>query len=119
MLQKCFRNKNMATKLKLILKNTITDKSLTYASETLILTKRERERERERKRLNIFERKLYSRILGPVYDKETECWRMLTNIEIYAMVKETYYSRNCNTKYNALLWTCTENGREQNSPKKF
>ena len=39
----------MATKLKLILKNTITDKSLTYASETLILTKREREREKASK----------------------------------------------------------------------
>ena len=55
------------------------DKSLTYASETWILTKSER---------NIFERKVYSRILGPVYDKETECWRILTNTEIYAMVKK-------------------------------
>jgi hypothetical protein len=35
---------------------------LTYASETWILTKR------NRKQMNIFERKVYSRILGPVYD---------------------------------------------------
>jgi hypothetical protein len=34
---------------------------LTYASETWILTKR------DRKQINIFERKVYRRILGPVY----------------------------------------------------
>jgi len=37
--------------------------------------------------LKIFERKVYSRILGPVYDNEKENWRMLTNKEIYASVK--------------------------------
>ena len=47
-------------KLKLILKNTIIDKTLTYALETSTLTKR------DRKQLNIFERKVYRRILGPV-----------------------------------------------------
>ena len=31
---------------------------------------------------------MYRRILGPVYDKETECWRILTNREIYAVVKK-------------------------------
>jgi hypothetical protein len=36
--------------------------------------------------LNIFERKLYRRILGPIYDKEKENWRILTNKEIYAWV---------------------------------
>ena len=72
---------NISRKLKLILKNTITDKSLTYASEIWILTKR------DRKQINIFEMKVYRRILGPVYDKETESWRILTNKEIYAMVK--------------------------------
>jgi len=36
--------------------------------------------------LNIFERKLYSRILGPVYDNEKENSRILTNKEIYASV---------------------------------
>jgi len=38
--------------------------------------------------LNIFERKVYRRILGPVYDNEKENWRILTNKEIYARVKE-------------------------------
>jgi hypothetical protein len=37
---------------------------LTYASETWILTKR------DRKQLNIFERKVFRRIVGPVYDNE-------------------------------------------------
>jgi hypothetical protein len=37
--------------------------------------------------LNIFERKVYRGIVGPVYDKEKENWKILTNKEIYAMVK--------------------------------
>jgi hypothetical protein len=48
----------------LILKNTTIDKTLTYASETRILTKR------DRKQMNVFERKVYRRILGPVYGNE-------------------------------------------------
>ena len=59
-LQKFFRNKNIPKKLKLRLKNIIIDKSLTHASETWILTKT------DRKQINIFERKGYRRILGPV-----------------------------------------------------
>jgi anaerobic C4-dicarboxylate transporter len=60
MLQKYFKNTNISKKQKLKLKNTIIDKMLTYASETLILTKR------DRKQMNIFERKVYRKILGPV-----------------------------------------------------
>jgi hypothetical protein len=41
----------------------------------------------DRKKINIFERKVYRRILGPVYDNEKENWRILTNKEIYVMVK--------------------------------
>jgi len=77
---------------KLRLKNTIIDKMLTYASETWTLAKR------DRKQLNIFERKLYRRILGSVYDKEKENWRILTNKEIYASVKKTYYNRDNKVK---------------------
>jgi hypothetical protein len=54
----------MSKKLKLRLKNTTTDKTLTRASDTWTLTKR------DRMQLNIFERKVYRRILGPVYGKE-------------------------------------------------
>jgi len=63
-LQNFFKNKNISKKLKLRLKNTIIDKTLTYSSDTWTLIKR------DRKQLNIFERKVYRRILGPVYDKE-------------------------------------------------
>jgi hypothetical protein len=64
----------MSKKLKLILKNTVIDKTLTFASETSALTKR------EGKQLNIFERKVYRRILGPVYNNGKENWRILTFI---------------------------------------
>jgi hypothetical protein len=46
---------------------------LTHASETSTLAKR------DRKQLNIFERKVYRRIPGPLYDNEKENWRILTN----------------------------------------
>jgi hypothetical protein len=65
----------------LILKNIIIDKTLTYASETSTLTKR------DRKQINIFERKVHRRILGPVYDNDKENWRILTNKEIYEIPK--------------------------------
>jgi hypothetical protein len=38
--------------------------------------------------MNIFERKVYGRILGPVYDNKKENWRILTSNEIYARVKK-------------------------------
>jgi hypothetical protein len=69
-------------KIKLILKNTIPDNTLTYALETSTRTNR------DRKQLNIFERKVYRRILGPIYDNEKENWRVLTNKEIYAILKK-------------------------------
>jgi len=81
MVQHFFKNKNISKKLKLRLKNIIIDKKLTYASENWTLT------ERDRKQMNIFERKVYRRILGPVYDNEKENWRILTNKKIYASVK--------------------------------
>jgi len=71
--QNLFFNKNISKKLKLRLKNTKIDKTLTYDSETGTLTRR------DRKQLNIFERKVYRTILGPVYDNEKENWRILTN----------------------------------------
>jgi len=67
------------------LKSTIIDKTLTYASENWTLTNR------DRKQLNIFDRKVYRRVLGPVYDNEKDNW-ILTNTEIYARVKKTYYN---------------------------
>jgi len=78
--RKFFKNKNISKKLKSRLKNTTIDRTLTYALENWTLT------ERNRKRLNIFERKVYRRILCPVYENEN--WRILTNKEIYASVKK-------------------------------
>jgi hypothetical protein len=63
---------------------------LIYVSETLTLTKR------DRNKLNIFESKVYRRILDAVavYDNKKENWRMLTNKEIYEVVKKTYHNRD-------------------------
>jgi hypothetical protein len=94
--QKFFKSKNISNKLKLRLNNTIIDKALTYASETWILTKR------ERKQMNIFERKLYRRILGPVHDNEKENWRILTNKEIYVIVKNPTITETI--RLNRLRW---------------
>jgi hypothetical protein len=81
-LQNFFKNTNISKKLKLRLKNTIIDKTLTYASEIWTLTKR------DRKQLNIFKRKMNRRILCPIYDHEKQNWRILTNKEIYASVRK-------------------------------
>jgi hypothetical protein len=40
---------------------------------------------------------VYRRILGPVYYNEKENWRILTNKEIYTMVK-THYDRDSKVK---------------------
>ena len=55
---------------------------MSYASDTWVLTKV------DRKQMNIFERKVYRRILGPVYDNDKENWSILTNKAIYAVVKK-------------------------------
>jgi len=41
---------------------------------------------------------VYRRILGPVYGIEKENWRILTNKEIYAMVKKNHYNRDGKVK---------------------
>jgi hypothetical protein len=111
MLQKFFKNRNMSKKLKLRLKNTTIDKTLTYASETWKLTKR------DRKQMNIFERKVHRRILGPVYGNEKENWRILTNKEIYARVKKPTITETI--RLNRLYWFGHEQRMEENSiPKR-
>jgi hypothetical protein len=87
----CYKNvleiETYLKKLILRLKNAIIDKTLTHASETWIVTKR------ERKQVNTFDRKVYRRILGPVYDNEKQNWRILTNKEIYSMLKHPLKQR--------------------------
>jgi hypothetical protein len=52
--------------------------------------------------MNIFETKVYRRILGPVYDNEKENWRILTNKEIYARVKKPTITEKI--RLNRLRW---------------
>jgi len=59
-------------------------------------------REREREQINIFERKVYRRILGPVYDNEKHNWSLLTNKEIYASVKNPTITET--VRLNRLRW---------------
>jgi len=96
MLQNFFLNKNISKEIKLRLKNTTVDKTLTYASEIGTLT------ERDRKKLNSFERKVNRRILGPVCDSEKENWSILTNREIYASVKKPTIIETI--RLNRLCW---------------
>ena len=93
---KIFKNKNITKKLKLTIKNPVIDKTLTYASETWKLMKR------DRKQMNIFEKKVYRKILGPVYDNEKENRRILTNKEIYAIVKKPTVTKTI--RLNRLSW---------------
>jgi hypothetical protein len=78
------------------LKNTIIEKTMVYASETWTLTKR------DRKQQYVFERKVYRRILGPVYDSEKQNWRILTNKEIHASVKKPTIIETI--RLNRLRW---------------
>jgi len=52
--------------------------------------------------LNILERKVYRRILGPVYDNEKENWMILTNKEIYASVKNPTITET--SRFKRLHW---------------
>jgi len=111
MLQHIFRNKNISKTLKLRLKNIIIGKTLPYASETWILTKR------DTKEINIFERKVCRRISGPVYDNEKDNWRILTNKEIYAFVKKPTITETI--RLNSLCWFGHVQRMEENRiPKK-
>jgi hypothetical protein len=67
--------------------------------------------------LNIFERKVYRRTLGPVYDNEKESWRILTNKEIYARVKKPTIIETI--RLNRLCWFGHVQKMEENRiPKK-
>ena len=45
---------------------------------------------------------MYRRILGPVYESEKENWRILTNKEMYAMVKKPTITETI--RLNRLHW---------------
>jgi len=75
------------------------------------------ETNKERKQMNIFERRVYRRILGPVYNNEKENWRILTNKEIYAIVKKLTITET--VRLNRLCWFGHVQGMEENKiPKR-
>ena len=45
---------------------------------------------------------MHRRILGPIYDNEKENWRIITNKEIYAMVKKPTITETI--RLNRLCW---------------
>jgi hypothetical protein len=55
-----------------------------------------------RKKMNIFERKVCRRILGQVYHNEKENWRILTDKEIYAIVKQPTITET--VRLHRLYW---------------
>ena len=61
---------------------------------------------------------MYRRILGPVYDSKKENWRILTNKEIYAMVKTPTITETI--RLNRLHWFGHVLRMEENRiPKKY
>jgi hypothetical protein len=68
---------------------------------------------RERKQLNVSERKVCRRILGPVYDNEKENWTLLTNKEVYTIVKKSTTSETI--RLHRLCWFGYEQSMEENS----
>jgi hypothetical protein len=65
----------------------------------------------------IFEGNVYRRILGPVYENDKENWRILTNKEIYAVVKKPTITET--VRLNRLHWFGHVQRTEENRiPKK-
>jgi hypothetical protein len=59
---------------------------------------------RDSKQLNVFERKVYRRILDPVWGKQKEKWRILTNKEIYAIVNKKNPTITQTIRLHRLCW---------------
>ena len=55
---------------------------------------------------------LYEKHVGPIDDNEKENWRILTNKEMYVMVKTYTITQDSKVKYITLVWACTDNGRK-------
>jgi len=67
--------------------------------------------------MNVSGRKVYRRILGPVYDNEKESLRILTNKEIYAMVKKPTITETV-TLYRLCWFGHVKRMEENRIPKK-
>jgi hypothetical protein len=65
--------------------------------------------------INVFERKVYRRILSPVYDNEKGNWKILISKKIYAIVKKPTIAETISLDRLHCFGACTENGRKWNS----
>jgi hypothetical protein len=61
---------------------------------------------------NVFERKVYKRIVGPIYVNEKENWRILTNKYIYASDKKSTIIDTI--RLNRLCWLGYVHRMEEN-----
>ena len=78
--------------------------------QTWILTKR------DRKQVNIFERKVYRRILNPVYENEKENWRILTKKKFMQLLKKPTITETI--RLNRLCWFGIVQRMEENRIRK-
>jgi hypothetical protein len=62
--------------------------------------------------LNIFERKVYRRILGSVYDSDKENWKILTDKENYAILRKPVITET--VRLHRLHWFGHVQGLEEN-----
>jgi hypothetical protein len=69
-------------------KTVISYVSMNLNGATSYICTRNLDTNRDKKQMNIFERKVYRRILGTVYENKKENWRILTNKEIHETVKK-------------------------------
>ena len=76
MLQNILKFQNISKNIKIRIKNSIINKILSYGSEAWSLTKE------ERSQLNVFQRKIYRRLFGPVLDNQINEWRTLSNEQL-------------------------------------
>jgi hypothetical protein len=63
--------------------------------------------------VNIFERKVYRSILGPICDNKKENWRILTSKEIHAVAKKPSITKTI--RLNRLHWFGLVQRMEENS----
>jgi len=78
-LEKVLKSKSLSKTLKINMYMTLLRPIILYGSETWAL------RKTEESRLMLFERKVLRKIVDPIYDRQTNEWRKLHNVEIQGL----------------------------------
>jgi hypothetical protein len=78
-LEKVLKSKSLSKALKIKMYMTLLRPIVLYDSETWAL------RKTEESRLMIFERKVLRKMFGPIYDRQTNEWRKLHNVELQGL----------------------------------